>query len=368
MGLFADLRRAYLRLISKPTFQTWSSGFPLTRPYALWSTRQVFDLTAGFVYAQTLLALVRLDLLEPLLKRAWSESELAARAGVAPARFARLVDAAESLDVLRRTSGGIELGRNGAPLAGNPALRALVEHNAVFYRDLADPVGLLRGDVRTELSTYWPYATEGDPSKIAADRVLAYSELMAQSQPVITAEILDAIEFERGQRLLDVGGGMAAFVLGAAERHPGLELAMFDLPGVASHARGKIEASKHAGRIEVHGGDFFADALPGDRDVVTLIRILHDHDDPDVRRILRNVRGALRSGGRLVVAEPMSGVPGAGAVGPAYFSLYLLAMGKGRPRTPDELAGFLEEAGFTEVRRLRSRSPVLATLLVARAP
>jgi demethylspheroidene O-methyltransferase len=161
---------------------------------------------------------------------------------------------------------------------------------------------------------------------------------------------------------------MGAFVLGAAQRHPGLDLAMFDLPGVAAHARRRIDASPHAARIEVHGGDFFADSLPGGRDVVTLIRILHDRDDPDIRTLLENARSALRAGGRLVVAEPMSGVPGAGAVGPAYFSLYLLAMGKGRPRTPDELTGFLEEAGFTDVRRLRSRSPVLATLLVARAP
>lgn len=368
MGLIADARRALLRMMAKPTFQSWASGFPLTRPIALWSTRKVFDLTAGFVYAQTVLALVRLELLEPLLERAIPEEEYARMAGVDPERFRRLVDAAVSLDVLLRTDEGIELGRNGAPLAGNQALRALVEHNALFYRDLADPVGLLRGEVETDLSSYWPYARSGDPRTIDAERVREYSELMAKSQPAITAEILDAVDFAPGERLLDVGGGTGAFVLGAAERHPGLELALFDLPGVAEHARTRIAESGHLDRIDVHGGDFFSDPLPGGFDVVTLVRILHDHDDPDIRRLLPKVRASLRPGGRLVVAEPMSGVPGAGAVGPAYFSLYLLAMGKGRPRTPDELGGFLEEAGFEDVRRPRSRAPVLATLLTARAP
>jgi len=368
MTLFADLRRALFRIMARPRFQSWASGFPLTRPVALWSTRKVFDLTAGFVYAQTTLALVRLDVLEPLLERAIPEEELAERGGVAPERFRRLVDAAESLDLLIRTRRGIELGRNGAPLAGNPALRALVEHNALFYRDLADPVGLLRGEVETHLSSYWPYAKNGDPREIDADRVREYSELMAQSQPVITSEILDAIEFSSGERLLDVGGGMGAFVMGAAERHRNLQLALFDLPGVAKHAQERVDQSAYADRIEVHGGDFFNDDLPGDFDIVTLVRILHDHDDPDIARLLPNVRRALRPGGRLVIAEPMSGVPGAGSVGPAYFSLYLLAMGKGRPRTPEELAGFLRGAGFTDVRRLRSRAPVLATLLTARVP
>jgi len=368
MSLFSDARRALLRLMSRPRFQSWASGFPLTRPIALWSTRKVFDLTAGFVYAQTTLALVRLDLMEPLLERAIPEAELAERAGVAPERFRRLVDAAVSLDLLLRTDEGIELGRNGAPLAGNAALRALVEHNALFYRDLADPVGLLRGEVETDLSTYWPYAKNGDPRAIDADRVREYSELMAKSQPVITSEILDAVDFGEGERILDVGGGMGAFVLGAADRHAGLRLSLFDLPGVAEHARRRVAESPHADRVAVFGGDFFTDELPGDFDVVTLIRILHDHDDPDIETLLPKVRRALRPGGRLVVAEPMSGVPGAGSVGPAYFSLYLLAMGKGRPRTPDELAAFLEAAGFREVRRLRSRAPVLATLLTARAP
>ncbi len=368
MGLIADARRALLRLMARPKFQSWASGFPLTRPIALWSTRKVFDLTAGFVYAQTVLALVRLELLEPLLERAIPEDEYARMAGVDPDRSRRLVDAAVSLDVLIRTRNGIELGRNGAPLAGNQALRALVEHNALFYRDLADPVGLLRGEVETDLSSYWPYAKTRDPREIDAERVREYSELMAKSQPAITSEILDAVDFGAGERLLDVGGGMGAFVLGAAERYPNLELAVFDLPGVAQHARTRVGESGHGDRIDVHGGDFFEDPLPGGFDVVTLVRILHDHDDEDVRRLLPKVRGALRPGGRLVVAEPMSGVAGAGSVGPAYFSLYLLAMGKGRPRTPDELSDYLTEAGFRHVRRLRSRAPVLATLLVARAP
>jgi demethylspheroidene O-methyltransferase len=368
MGLIADARRALLRLMARPKFQSWASGFPLTRPVALWSTRKVFDLTAGFVYAQTVLALVRLELLEPLLERAIPEAEYARMAGVDPERFRRLVDAAVSLNVLIRTRGGIELGRNGAPLAGNPALRALVEHNALFYRDLADPVGLLRGEVETDLSGYWPYARSGDPRAIDAERVREYSELMAKSQPAITSEILDAIDFADGERLLDVGGGTGAFVLGAARRHPGLRPALFDLPGVAEHARGRLAEAGFGDRVEVHGGDFFADSLPTGFDVVTLVRILHDHDDPDVRVLLPKVRSALRPGGRLVIAEPMSGVPGAGSVGPAYFSLYLLAMGKGRPRTPSELGDFLTEAGFRDVRRLRSRAPVLATLLTARAP
>ncbi len=64
----------------------------------------------------------------------------------------------------------------------------------------------------------------------------------------------------------------------------------------------------------------------------------------------------------------MAGTPGAEPVGDAYFGLYLLAMGSGRPRTAAELTGMLEAAGFARVRECRTRRPMLVRLLVATAP
>ena len=43
----------------------------------------------------------------------------------------------------------------------------------------------------------------------------------------------------------------------------------------------------------------------------------------------------------------MLGTPGAETVGDAYFGFYLLAMGRGRARTPEQLKQMLTEAGFS---------------------
>lgn len=365
-GPLEHIRSWWLRVMSRPSFQARASGFLLTRPVALRRTRQVFDLTAGFIYAQTLQALVRLQVLQTLLDGPRPEEELARGAGVAPSRFRRLVDAAEHLELLRRRKGRVELGPMGAPLAGNDALQALVEHNAVFYRDLADPVALLRGEVDTELSHYWPYATDPEHGRdLPPEAVEAYSALMARSQPAVAAEVLEVYDFGPHRRLLDVGGGAGAFIEAVARRHPHLALGLFDLPGVGEHAARRF--ARDGVEVEVHRGDFFRDPIPRGADVITLVRILHDHDDDDVRLLLGRLREAMAPGSALVVAEPMSGVHGAGAVGPAYFSLYLLAMGRGRPRTPTELSALLTEAGFGRIRRPRPRSPVLAAVLTAEA-
>jgi demethylspheroidene O-methyltransferase len=107
--------------------------------------------------------------------------------------------------------------------------------------------------------------------------------------------------------------------------------------------------------------------LPKGADVVSLVRVIHDHDDDKAMLILRAVRAALPPGGILMLAEPMSETPGSEPVGDAYFGLYLFAMGSGRPRSPRELRAMLREAGFGRVWLRRTRRPMQTRLLLARS-
>ena len=49
------------------------------------------------------------------------------------------------------------LTRIGAQIIGVPGLMDMIQHNQILYRDLIDPVLLLRGSNETELSHFWPY-------------------------------------------------------------------------------------------------------------------------------------------------------------------------------------------------------------------
>ena len=366
-GLGVRLRQLRNRLLERPRFQAWAASFPLTRRIAGRHARALFDLCAGFVYSQVLYACVKLDVFEQMAAGPRSAAELALRWQMPMDSAQRLLAAAASLQLLeRRRDGRYELGMLGAALRGNPGVAAMIEHHALLYADLADPLALLReGAAGTRLSRYWAYA--GDRSgTLEPHRVLAYTQLMARSQHLVAADILDAYPPTRHRRLLDVGGGDGSFAIAVVSHSPALSAIVADLPGVAAAARQHIAARGLADRIAVSECDALRQPLPTGADVASLVRVLHDHDDGPALILLKRVHEALPPGGALLIAEPMAGTAGAEPMGDAYFGFYLLAMGSGRPRTAAELSALVRAAGFAEARPVPTRRPLLVRVLLCR--
>ena len=356
------------RLLASPLFQRRAASFVLTRPIARRRARALFDLVAGFVYSQVLLACVRVHLFDELSKGPLPVTLLASRLRLSEEATQRLLAAAVSLQLVEcRSHGRYGLGVLGAPMVGNTALAALIEHHSALYADLANPVALLRGEVgEARLADYWPYAGAQTPQALAGNQVADYSALMSASQPLVAHEILDAYPMARHRCLLDVGGGEGTFLMQAAERAPSLQLVLFDLPAVADRARVRFAAAGLAQRTRAIGGNFLNDPLPLGADIATLVRVVHDHDDARVMTLLKAVRVALKPGGTLLLAEPMADADGAEPMGHAYFGFYLLAMGRGQPRSSEQLTALLHAAGFQDVQRLATRMPLQTGILIAK--
>ncbi len=351
-------------VLSSPAFQRFASRFALTRPVARRRARALFDLVAGFTYSQILAACIEVKLLELLADGPLDTETVAARC-MLPTHGARcLLRAGAALGLIQPLGTHWALGADGAALLGNRGIAEMVAHHHLLYTDLADPVALLRrGGGGGALSDLWRYAESpgsGDPAAVTA-----YSALMAASQPLVAAQAIDSYKFHRHHRLLDVGGGEGAFLATVGARVPALDLGLFDLPAVCGRAHVRLDQAGMSGRVTLHGGNFLVDALPRGFDVITLIRVLHDHDDGAAMVLLRAIHAALPPGGTLFIAEPMAQTPGAQPAGDAYFGFYLLAMGSGRPRSPDEIQAMLRDAGFARSRLLNTSVPLTARAIVA---
>ncbi len=356
------------RWLANPAFQRLAMRLPFVRRKARDAAARMFGMATGFVYTQTLTACVELGLIDRLAAAPESTADIAAACDLPLTAMQRLLAAAAALDLVAALpQDRWTLGELGAALAANPGAVAMIRHHRLLYADLADPVGLLRrGRGGGAVAEFWPYAEHGaDACPSLGDATDPYSALMAASQPMVAEQLLDTHDFSRHRQLMDVGGGHGAFLAAVAARHPDLRLTLFDLPDVTETAR-PILAAQGLSRIVVSGGSFKTDPLPAGADVITLVRILHDHDDDVVRQLLAKARAALPPRGTLIIAEPMAGTRGSEAMGDAYFGLYLWAMGSGRPRTAKAYIQMLGEAGFTGIYEAATDLPMIVRVIVAR--
>lgn len=363
--LRANFERWRLARIADPAFQSWAARFPLTRPIVRSESRQLYDLVAGFTYSQVLGACVALDVFRHL-GTPREVADLAPRLGLSPEATTRLVQAAAALRLLKRRGNRFGIGPLGAALIGAPGVVEMVRHHALFYRDLADPVALLRGEAETELARYWSYVGGANTLAMTAEEAAPYSRLMAASQAMVAAETLRAVSLKGITHLLDLGGGEGAFLEAASRQAPHLRLTLFDLPAVAARGDRRMAEAGLGARVRIVGGSFLDDPLPAGCDAISLVRVLYDHDDAVVAGLLARVHAALPSGGLLIVSEPMSGGAHPSRSGDVYFGLYTLAMGTGRPRTIAEHRDLLLQAGFAKVTHRPTNQRFITQVVTAR--
>ncbi len=356
------------RLVAHTGFQSWAAKFPLTRGKTRADGAEIFDLVQGFVKSQALMALVELRIFEHLRGGSQSSEQLGLACGIAPERMQILLQSGAAMNLLRRRRDGrFALARKGAAIMGVPGLQTMIQHHRAFYRDLEDPVALLREPESTELSHFWPYVF-GAKSGIASDQARVYSNLMTESQALVAQDTLQQVSFKHSKHVMDIGGGTGAFLSAVAQAYPNLDMTLFDLDAVVADAPARLSASGLAERVSIRPGSFRDDPLPEGADTICLIRVLYDHADETVEALLAKVFDALPPGGRLIVSEPMGGGSRPDATGDVYFAFYTMAMQTGKARSSAEIAEKCEAAGFVSVRSQKPSRPFVTRVLTAVKP
>jgi len=368
-GWLDRLFRRIEHRLAQPQSYEWARSHWATRWLVRRRTQQLFGWMSGFVHSQVLLACVRLGLLSALAEQPQTLVALSARLKVPEQALLRLLSSAVAMGLIRLESNATyRLGAAGHVLLCQPGITAMIEHNQLLYADLSEPDEFLRRSEPGHMGQYWTYAHDTTAAKSAASGapdLVRYSGLMDASQGFVITEILDSFPFEMHQQVLDIGCGKGRFMSALAQRHSHLRVQLFDLPAVVDMARQRFEQAQLLGRAHCVGGSFVDDPLPTGADLVTLVRVLHDHDDDTVAALLRKVWEILPAGGRVMIAEPMCLPEGHGEVVDPYFHFYLLAMGAGRLRTPTEVAQLLTRGGFSGVEQVPTAMPIHAQIVTA---
>jgi SAM-dependent methyltransferase len=176
------------------------------------------------------------------------------------------------------------------------------------------------------------------------DKARVFDAAMTAIHGRETAAVLDAYDFSGIGVVADIGGGNGSNLIGMLGRYPGMRGILFDLPHVVERARTALQAAGLSDRCEAVDGSFFK-PISVQADAYFLRHIIHDWDDEDSSRILRNIRQAMPPGARLLLVEhvlPPGDAPSFGKL----LDLNMLIMPGGIERTEDEFRRLYEGAGF----------------------
>lgn len=160
-----------------------------------------------------------------------------------------------------------------------------------------------------------------------------------------------AYDFSGFGTLVDVGGGHGHLLGTILQKTPGLRGVLFDAPHVVAGA--KLEEMGVADRCRAEGGDFF-ESVPAGGGAYVLKHIIHDWNDVDSGRILRNVRKVSNPGTKLLLVELV--VPPGDAPHPGkLLDLEMLVIASGKERTEAEYAALVAASGFKLTRVVPTR-------------
>lgn len=161
-------------------------------------------------------------------------------------------------------------------------------------------------------------------------------------------------DFGDARQLVDIGGGYGTILADILLAHPQLQGVLVDL--VTEGLDLFFESSGLGDRVQLVQGDFF-DGVPAGGDIYLLSAILHNWNDADAVRLLKNIRRAMAPGGKVVVVELL--VPER-VTGPALgveMDLLMWVLFNGYERTESQFRAIFEAAGFTLNRIIPTKGP-----------
>jgi hypothetical protein len=314
---------------------------------------RLLEMAAAHQRAKTLFAIVELGVPALLAEAPQTIPELARRLGLHPLAADRLLHAGVALGLLERHGDRFS---NAADTATFLVPGLDTDLTAVIRRmnDVSYP---LWGDLVRRLREWRPGDSEGEPPS-DADQGVAALQAQHNLSRLVGLALAEAHEFEAHRLLLDIGGGTGPMSIGVCERHRHLRAIVMDREPIATAAREAVAASGLADRIRVESGDYLAGPLPEGFDVVLLANVLSVASERSNRDLLRLLHERLPAGGAVLLSGWILDDDRTGPLLPVLFCLEDINWNAPDvERTASRYAGWLEEAGFTDVRQNLYASP-----------
>lgn len=286
-------------------------------------------------------------------------SELATLSGAKSEPLYRVMRALASSGIFIEHQGGI-FGLNSqsrALLEGDGSMRHVIIHHLGNINWNAQ--GNLLHTVRTGENAFaalhkkeiYEYLREDQ------DEMNRFEMSMAELSNLAELPILARYDFSGFKTIADIGGGNGFLLAAVLEKYQKARGTVFDLPENRIEAQICIEEADLSSRMTFKEGNFL-EAIDLKADLYMLKNVLHNWNEGDCIKILRNLGKTMDKNSRLAILEMI--IPKAGR--PSYAMLVdiqmLATMNGGRERTLAEFESILGNSGFRLLRVIHTAAPL----------
>ena len=324
-------------------------------------------LAGGHAEARAIQTAVKLGVFDALEKSKLDATALADRLGTNPRATGLLANAMVALGLLAKPANHYDLtetSRRYLLRSSSEYLGGLILFDEAIFETWAR----LEHTVRSGAPARTPdmFQTRADETERFIRAMDSLTRARGDAQYVA-----DHLDLGGVAAIADVGGGPGTYVAAMLNRWPHLHAAIYDLPATLEVARRILSERepRAASRIDLVSVDYLREELPGPCGALFMSNIIHSEDEAANAELFRKCFRALEPGGLMIVKDHIMNdaltEPRAGAI----FALYLLLTTRGRDYSYDEVARWLGDAGFVDVRREQLPSPPFtSSMMLARKP
>ncbi len=310
---------------------------------------EISQIAFGFMGSKALFSALELDIFSHLAKGAMSAAELARAVDVHQDRATTLLTALAGMGLVAVKDGRYSNGPaseaflvQGAKYDFSDYLRLQVGRQMYPLMDQLE--GALTGDMPEEATaSYAEWFSDPDEARL-------YSESQHAGSLGPARQLKSALDLTGKRRMLDVGGGTAAFDITLCKAFPDLTATVLEFPNVAALGREYVAKAGMTDRIAYVEGNALEADWPSGQDVVLMSYLFSGVPGDTHNRLIRQAFDVLNPGGIVLIHDFVVEADRSGPMLAALWQLQHTAFTpEARSLDTGWLKGALVEAGFTEV-------------------
>ncbi len=309
------------------------------------SSEDIRELANSFRESRTLLTAFELKIFTLLDKHMFSSEEIAKKINADPRATDRLMNALCAMGLLKKVHGKF--------YNSDLASKYLVEGKADFMGNLYHTNNLWDTWSHLTNSVIKGKSAIDDEDKPDGNNwVEAFIGAMhyrGVNQGKIVAMMID---LSNVKKLLDVGGGSAAFSMEFVKKNPSMKAVVLDLPGVIPLTKRYVDNAGLIDNFSFIEGNYLTADFENDYDLIFLSAIIHINSYEQNKKLIKKCTDALNKNGMIVISDFIMDEDRTKPYHGALFSLNMLVgTANGDTYTEKEIREWFKSAGLSNIER-----------------